>query len=310
MPARKPVNRNIVLTGISRRLGRIIARAMHTDRHIIGLDPRGCRHVPATITVHSFDLRSRQAEDIFRRNRIDALIHLESEANWSGSATESRRRSVLGTQRLLDFCQRHGVGKVVILSTGNAYGPAPDNNQFLTEESPLMAGHRFPTMRNLVEVDMYAQSFFWRHPEIDTVILRPCNVVGRIGNHFSRYLQQRITPTLLGFDPMIQVMAPDDLIRAIDLALKPGVRGIFNIAGPGPAPLSELIRRLDHRNLPVPETFARLSIGLSSGVGVSNVPSAEVDYLKYVCMVDDVRAREELRYRPELSLDQTLEPLR
>jgi UDP-glucose 4-epimerase len=236
-------------------------------------------------------------------------IHLEAEANWSGSATESRRRSVLGTQRLLEFCHRHGVPKVVVLSSANTYGPSPDNNQFLSEESPLMAGHRFPTMRNLVEVDMYAQSFFWRHPEVDTVILRPCNLVGRISNHISRYLELRNTPTLAGFDPMMQVMSPEDLIAAIQLALKPGVRGIFNLSGPGPVPLSELIRRMGHRNLPVPEPLLRLSISMVSGVGLSNVPSAEVDYLKYVCMVDDRRARSELRYAPSITLDQTLTAL-
>lgn len=309
MGIRRPSTHTIVLTGISRRLGRMVARALHSDRQLIGLDPRGCRHVPASVSVHQYDLRSRQAEDLFRRNRVDALIHLEAEANWSGSATESRRRSVLGTQRLLEFCHRHGVPKVIVLSSANTYGPSPDNNQFLSEESPLMAGHRFPTMRNLVEVDMYAQSFFWRHPEVDTVILRPCNVVGRISNHISRYLELHNTPTLAGFDPMMQVLSPEDLIAAIQLALKPGVRGIFNLSGPGPVPLSELIRRLGHRNLPVPEPLLRLSISMVSGVGLSNVPSAEVDYLKYVCMVDDRRARTELRYAPAMTLDQTLSAL-
>ena len=43
---------------------------------------------------------------------------------------------------------------------------------------------------------------------------------------------------------------------------------------------------------------------------MTRVPTAELDYLKYVCMVDDARAREELRYQPQMTLDQTLTPLR
>jgi UDP-glucose 4-epimerase len=310
MAIRKKRQETIVVTGISSRTGRMLARAFHQEFQFIGIDARGARHMPKDVTVHAIDIRRKKAEDIFRRNTIDAVVHLNPEAEFSGSQTEHRNLTVLGTQRILDFCQKYHVPKVVLLSSGNIYGPAPWNNQFLTEESALMAGQRFPTMRNLVEVDMYAQSFFWRHPEIDTVILRPCNVVGRLKNHASLYLMLHNTPTLMGFDPMVQVMSPEDLIHAIRLALKPGVRGVFNLAGASPAPLSEIIRRLGHRNWPVPEPMARMAIAMASGVGMTRVPTAELDYLKYVCMVDDSRAREELRYQPLTTLDQTLTPLR
>ena len=41
-----------------------------------------------------------------------------------------------------------------------------------------MAGRQFSEMRDLVKLDMYAQSFVWKHPELETVILRPVNIVG------------------------------------------------------------------------------------------------------------------------------------
>lgn len=310
MPVRRKRRHTVVITGIGSRLGRRLTRALHGDYRIIGIDPRGAKHMPKDVTVHPIDLRRRRAEDIFRRNQIDAIVHLNPEPEWKGRAIEHRNLAVLGTHRVLDFSQKHDVPKVVLLSSANIYGPSPDNNQFLTEEAPLLAGQRFPTMRDLVEVDMYAQSFFWRHPEIDTVILRPVNIVGRLNNSASRYLQLRSVPTLLGFDPMVQVMAPDDVIHAIRLSLKPGVRGIFNVAGPGPLALSELIRRVGRPRLPVPEGLARFTIGALAGIGASAVPSAEIDYLKYICMVDDHRARQTLGWAPTLTLDQTLEPLR
>lgn len=300
----------VVVTGIASRFGRMLARSLHQDYRIIGIDARGARHVPKDVTVHAIDVRRRKAEDIFRRNRIDAVIHLNPEPEWRGSGREHHHMTVVGTRRVLDFCQRYDVPKVVLLSTAAVYGANPDNNQFLTEEAALLAGQRFPTMRDLVEVDMYAQSFFWRHPEIDTVILRPVHIVGRLNNAPSRYLRARATPMLMGFDPMVQVISPDDVLHAVNLALKPGVRGVFNISGPDPLPLSALVRRIGHRPMPVPETVARIAIGLLSGVRATAVPSAELDYLKYVCMVDDSRARTELRFAPTLSLDQTVEPLR
>ncbi|MFT4703058.1 MAG: UDP-glucose 4-epimerase [Bradymonadia bacterium] len=298
----------IVVTGIASRFGRMVTRQLHEDADIIGIDGRGAGHIPSTVTVHALDLRRRDAEDVFRRNNVDAVLHMTRVQHSSRRARTST--AVEDAIRVMALCHKYDVPKLVVVSTASVYGPNPGNSQFLTEEAPLMAGHRFVTLRDRVEIDMYASTWFWRHPEVDTVILRPVPTVGRLDNPPSQYLRTRVVPTIMGFDPMVQVMAPEDVISAIRLALKPGVRGIFNLAGPDPAPLSAMIRRIGHRPLPTPEPLFRRAVALSAGVGISKVPSAEMDFLKYVCMVDDAAARSTLGYRPEMSLDRTLEPLR
>lgn len=306
-PRKRPT---LVLTGISSRLGRMLARSLHTDFQVIGIDPRGGQHIPRDVTVHALDLRRRKAEDIFRRNRIDAVIHLPPEAPTHIGIDEHRNEAVLGTQRVLDYCQKHDAPKAIILSTAAVYGPRSDNPQFLTEEAPLLAGTRHHLMRDLVETDMYATSFFWRHPEVDTVVLRPVHIVGRLMNAASQYLRLKYTPTILGFDPMMQIISPEDVISAIRRSLKPGIRGVFNIAGPPPLPLSELIRRAGHTNLPLPERVVRATLGLKFGGGAISVGAMQVEYLKYVCMVDDSRARNVLRHEHRLDADQTLDAIR
>ena len=294
------------MTGITGRFGRMLARALRPDYRIIGVDPRGTAQVPQDIIVHPVDIRRKKAEDIFRRNQVDAVIHMNPTPAWKGNRAEHRSITLMGTRRILSYCQKYRVSKVIVLSSAALYGARPDNNQFLTEDAPLLGGYGFSTLRDLVEVDIYATSFFWRHPEVDTVVLRPAHLVGRLGNTPSAYLQQRYTPTLLGFDPMMQVMSPEDLILAIQLALKPGIRGVFNVAGPQPAPLSEIIRLCGHRPLPVFEPVARALLGMAAGAGAAGIPAAQLEYLKYVCMVDDTQARQVLRYEPQLSLEETL----
>jgi UDP-glucose 4-epimerase len=57
-----------------------------------------------------------------------------------------------------------------------------------------------------------------------------------VQNAPSNYLRLKRVPTVLGFDPMMQVVHQDDVLQAVELALAPGVRGVYNIAGPlGPA---------------------------------------------------------------------------
>lgn len=308
MRRRNARRQTLLITGISSRLGRLLTRRLHDEYDIIGIDRRGARHLPKNVTVHALDIRRRPAEDVFRRNRIDAVIHLRDGAPRRRS-NERSSPSVAHTRRVLDLCQEYAVPKVVVLSSALIYGPNPDNDMYLTEEAPVLAGQRFATMRDRVESDLLTSSFFWQHPEADTVLLRPAALVGRLTNPVSRYFGFSAIPTVLGFDPMMQIVSPEDVAEALILSLKPGIRGVFNIAGPRAAPLSVLVKKLHKRNLRIPEPLFRTSAAVVSGLPRRAIPRAEIDYLKYVCMVDDAAARNVLRYTPKLTLEQTLAPL-
>jgi UDP-glucose 4-epimerase len=198
------------------------------------------------------------------------------------------------------------VPKLVVLSSANVYGPQPDNPQFLTEDAPLLGGAAFSEIRDLIEVDMLAQSFFWKHPQTETVILRPVHILGSVRNAASNYLRLDTVPTLMGFDPMVQVIHERDVVRAIQLALGPQVRGIFNLAGPDPLPLSRIIRLLGRPHLPVPYSMAKMLLSRMWSLRLSSFPVPELDHIRYVCMVDDARAKEELGFAPEASIEDTV----
>ena len=169
------------------------------------------------------------------------------------TAEEHHSFNVVGTTRLLDAVAKYGVKKVVVLSSANVYGPRPDNSNFLTEDAPLMAASRFSGVRDLIEVDMLAQGFFWRHPDIETVILRPVHIVGpTIQNAPSNYLRLQYPWMLAGFDPMVQLIHEEDAARAMVEALRPGLRGVYNVVGPGEVPLSAVLRELGRTPIPVP----------------------------------------------------------
>ena len=196
--------------------------------------------MPKDVKVYQVDIRRRQAEDIFRRYRFKAVVHLGLLVSRRERASVRHGVNVVGTQTLLSLCERYQIPKAVILSSANVYGPRPGNPQFLKEDTPLL-GSRSLCLRDLVSVDLAAQSFFWKHPEVETVILRPVHIVGRLENSVSRYLRQPIVPTVLGFDPLVQVIHEEDLVQGIHRARLPGRRGGVNLAGPGPVPLRTLL---------------------------------------------------------------------
>ncbi len=301
----------IIVTGICGRLGRRLCRVLHRETRVIGIDRRAFPDKPKDVEHWAVDLRRKKTQDAFRGGdaSISAVVHLGVMHDPRASAADHHSWNVSGFTKLLDYVAQYKLKKLVVLSSSNVYGPQPDNAQFLTEESPLLGGQHFPDIRDLIEVDMLAQSFFWKHPETETVVLRPVHILGSVHNAASNYLRLPVVPTLLGFDPMVQVIHEDDVVHALKLALRPGVKGIFNLAGPEPLPLSRIIRTLGRPSIPVPHQLAKTMLTSLYKWRISSFPAPELDHVKYVCMVDDRRAREELGYAPRKNLEDTVKSI-
>jgi UDP-glucose 4-epimerase len=297
----------IAITGIAGNLGRALAKMLHGHERIIGIDRRPFRGKPKDLEMHEVDIRRNKAEGPFRKGRIKALIHMGIMHDPRMSAEDHHSFNVLGTTRVLDYCVRYGVRKVVVLSSSNVYGPSPENSNFLTEDTPLMASQRFSEMRDLIAVDMHAQSFFYRHPEIETVVLRPVHIVGPlIKNAPSNYLRLKRPWALMGFDPMVQLIHVEDACLAMAAALRPGVRGVYNVVGPGEVPLSALFRELGHKPIPVPHILARPLLKRLFALHLASFPTPELDYLQWGCTVDGSRFVKDVGFNPKHTLRETI----
>lgn len=205
------------------------------------------------------------------------------------------------------YVQRYRIPKIILLSTANAYGALPDNPVNIKEDAPLNAARTFPEIRDQITVDMYAQSFFWKYPEIETVILRPVHILGpTVRNAASNYLRLPTAPVILGYDPMLQVIHEDDVVRAILLALQPGIKGIFNINGPGELPLSEILNLLKHRAIPVPHALLKAFSLVPLDFFSFKILPDEWDFIRYSCLVDGSQAKQLLGFEPQYSLIETI----
>jgi UDP-glucose 4-epimerase len=297
----------VVVTGISGNLGRTLAKLLHKRERIIGIDRRPFPGKPKDIEMYQLDLRKRKAEDVFRRNDVQAVIHLGIMHDPRMNEEEHHSFNVVGTTRILEYCARYGVKKVVMLSSANVYGPSPDNSNFLTEDAPLMAASRFSEVRDLTEVDMLAYGFFWKHPDIQTVILRPVHIVGpNIKNAPSNYLRLKYPWVLAGFDPIVQLIHVEDAARAMVEALRPEAKGVYNVVGPGEVPLSAIFRELGRTALPVPHLVARPLLELMFKYHLASFPPPELDHIQFLCAVDGSRWAKDLAWKPTYSMRETI----
>ena len=178
----------------------------------------------------------------------------------------------------------------------------------MPEDAPLLASQRFPEVRTLVAVDRSVMAFLWRHPEVQTVILRPAHIVGpTVRNAPSNYLRLRVIPTQMGFDPMLQLIHEADVCQYLVAALAPAARGVYNLAGSAPVPLSRVLGALGKPILPIPHGLFRAGIKQLWRWHLTNFAPPELDHIRFNTVLDTRRAQAELPVVPRRALTSILD---
>ncbi len=299
----------VVITGISGRLGQLLARRLHRQpgTEVIGIDRRRFHRKPSDIEHLRIDIRRKACEDLFRTRRIDVIYHLGVMHDPRKGSDEHHSWNLVGTQRLMGYAQRYQVPKVVVMSSADVYGALSDNPVYIREDAPLLGAERFPQIRDLISVDMIAQSFFWKAPEIETVVLRPVNILGGVANGISKYLRVPVVPVLFGFDPMMQVLHEEDVISAVVAAARPGVRGIYNVVGPEALPLRRLVGQTGKTALEIPHLVAPAVVKRLFAMRLIDMPAAELDYLRFAVTLDGSRARQVIGFQHRYSVAESVQ---
>ena len=150
----------VVVTGVCGKLGKRVVRTLHRERRVAGVDRRPFPDRPKDVEHFPIDLRRKKTRDVFRLVNAAAVVHLGVMHDPRMSSETHHEWNVVGFQKLLEYVATFRVPKLIVLSSANVYGPRPDNPQFLSEESPLLGGASFSEIRDLIEVDILAQSFF------------------------------------------------------------------------------------------------------------------------------------------------------
>jgi UDP-glucose 4-epimerase len=299
----------VLLTGINGKMGRLVAeRLVAADHEVIGIDRRAWRDAPEGVTLYEVDVRKRAAEDVFRTHRPDALIHMATVTHIKRQSEDRYRINLLGTRAVFDHCHNYGVKQALFVGRHTYYGAAPDAPLYHTEDDPPMAVRSFPELADLVAADLYAGSALWRYPELQTAVLRVCYTLGpeRHGT-LASFLRGPRVPVVLGYDPLFQFMHELDVAEAICTALEKNVRGVFNVAGPDPVPLSLLIKQTGRSSIPVPELVFRMALGR---FGLPRLPKGALEHVKYPVVMDHSAFREATGFAHAFDEDQTMAAFR
>lgn len=299
----------VLITGISGALGRMVARRCLGSGHtVLGIDRRPWPDPPQGVEVFTQDIRKRPAEDVFRTRRPDAVIHLGTVTHLMARPDERYRINLGGTRAVFEYCGRYDVEQALFIGRHTYYGANAEAPLYHDEFDPPLAVSTFPELADLIAADLYAGTSMWRIPQLTTAVLRLCYTLGpsRQGT-LADYLAPPRIPTVMGFDPLFQFMHEEDAAAAIVLALEWRLRGVFNVAGPQPVPLSTLIEVTGRQRVPLPEPLLHRVIGR---FGLPYLPRGALEYIKYPVVVSHEHFREQTGFEPQFDEAQTMESFR
>jgi len=254
-------------------------------------------------------------ENLFRTHEFQTVYHLGRISHSSNTHNVLAKRielSVMGTNRILELCERSKVKKVIILSTFHVYGALPDNSIFITEDSPLRASIKHPELRDVIEMDQICTNWMWKHQNtISTVVLRPCNIIGsQIQNAMTRFLAGPVALSPADYNPFFQFIHEFDMAQILYKVLTDVPTGTYNVAGDDFISLRESLQVVGTKAVPFPMFLAG---GLNSILKRFNidVPNYLLDYLKFSCLISNAELKKHLGPNfMRFSIKETLEMIK
>ena len=243
-----PRKRRILVTGVARWWGALVVQRLVEDptvAEVIGIDIREPRYDLGRADYLKLDIRHSLIGKLVRAVGIDTVVHtLTRIDSFDMDPARAHEMNVIGTLNLLAGCAGEGspVRRFVLKSSGHVYGSRFDLPTGIREDQRLdvNSGHQF--VRDIVEVESYVSDFAVRNPHITILALRFSNSLNPDEPQpLARYLDLEVVPTVIGYDPSLQLIHRDDCIEAMVLATKRGPGGAYNIAPAGNEPLSSLL---------------------------------------------------------------------
>jgi UDP-glucose 4-epimerase len=247
------------------------------------------------------DVRSPALTGLFDRCKPDVVVHLASIVTPGKRSNRDFEYSVdvLGTENVLKACLAAGVKKIIVSSSGAAYGYYANNPAWITEDWPVRGNEAFAYAhhKRLVE-EMLAH---WRtdHPELRQVVFRIGTILGKtVRNQITDLFEKPRLIAVQGSDSPFVFIWDRDVVGCILHAISTDKSGIYNVAGDGALTIHEIAARLGKRCLVLPAWLLQGALAVLKVLGLTQYGPEQVNFLRYRPVLENRKLKEEFGYVP------------
>jgi UDP-glucose 4-epimerase len=302
--------RVVLVTGITGYWGSRVAARLVTEAElrVVGLDVEPPLEEIVGLESVQADVRDPAVVELLKAQQVDTVCHLAftRSVRLSEGAFDS---NVMGTIKLLGACVEAGVTNLVLKSSTAVYGAHPKNSAFISESERLRGSRRYGYNRDMLEIERFCNGFRQQTDLVQLAILRFPSIIGPTADTpMTRFLGAGWTPTLLGFDPMMQLIHEDDVVEALAQAVLNRWSGAYNISAEGVLPLNKIRGLAGKPILPLFHLLVYWGVDVLGGTGMRAAKYVPVqpDYLRYRWVADLSKMRNELGFEPEHTAEDAL----
>ena len=292
------MGRRVLVTGLGSFWGGRVAQALEAEPDvdvIVGLDTREptveLERTEYVRSDESYSILSR----IVRATQVDTIVHTFLVVDSSQmSSRQINETNVIGTMNLFAAASQpeSRVTDVVVKSSTLVYGSTFRDPVWFSEDSRRSALPRHRVEKSLLEVEGYVRDYAVDNPHVTVSMLRFSNVLGAdIVTPITKVLELPVVPAVFGFDPRLQFVHEVDVVRAIMFVLDRRLAGIYNVAGDGLLPWSEVAAICAKPVVPLPPLGRRLYTAPLRRLGV-DLPPELLDLLTYGRGADNRRLKQ------------------
>jgi UDP-glucose 4-epimerase len=261
----------------------------------------------------ALDVRAPGLGAVLAQHSIDTVVHLAAIVTPGRKSNREFEYAVdvLGTRNVLEACVASGVRRIVVTSSGAAYGYHADNPAWLSEDDPVRGNEAFAYSHHKRLVEEMLADYRRTHPALEQVVFRVGTILGETTRNQITALFER--PRLIAIkgsaSPFVFIW-DRDVSGAIEHAIFGGPPGIYNVAGDGALSIQEIAARLGKRCITIPPGLLRAVLAVLHPLGLSQYGPEQVDFLRYRPVLDNRRLKEVFGYVPRLTSAEVFELFR
>jgi UDP-glucose 4-epimerase len=256
----------------------------------------------------------------------DVVVHLAFLI--MGGLDETRAINIEGSRNVFEATVAAGAQRLVYASSVAAYGFHSDNPELLSEDVLPRGTERHYYSAQKAELELMLLKVL-QGSSTAAYVFRPCIVAGPDAMTLVQsipYIQlsERTPRPILRALELMPVLKPvipnpgvpfqlvhhDDVATALRAAvLGGGEPGVYNLAGPGTLTMSDLADALGWYSIPLPELAMDAAAELVARLPFVPAEAQWIESLRRPVLMDTVKARRELRWRPRHDARETLQTM-